>query len=227
MAHFVANRCHTPGRPGDPSGAVAAVRPGPQPGGMAVEAPQAGRVATWLAGTWRSCTWNSADRQIIVEVFPPGHRRALRLLDRQIIVEIGGGSEPSSNWRIRPEPPVPCRNEIGVETRRRAIDPAVFAGISRLARRAGSSGARLGPARLPPGSGGATAAPPRDEGRPRLTFISSIRWRHRDPQSSTMICRFAELHLALGRVQKGSSRPVLFRGPRAHAENLTSLCNEQ
>ena len=55
----------------------------------------------------------------------------------------------------------------------------------------GSSGSRLGPARLPPRSGEATAAPPRDEGRPRLTFISSIGWRHRDPQSSTMICRFA------------------------------------
>jgi serine/threonine protein kinase len=40
-----------------------------------------------------------ANRQIIVEFFPPDHRRALRFLDRQVVVEIGGGSDPSSSWR--------------------------------------------------------------------------------------------------------------------------------
>src|SRR5262249_43763876 len=34
---------------------------------------------------------NGANRPIIVKVFPPGHRRASRLLDREVIVEIGGG----------------------------------------------------------------------------------------------------------------------------------------
>ena len=38
-----------------------------------------------------------ANRQIIVELFPTDHRRVLGRLDRQIIVEIGGGSEPSSS----------------------------------------------------------------------------------------------------------------------------------
>src|SRR6516165_9507141 len=63
----------------------------------------------------------SANRQIIVEVFPTDHRRALRLKNRQIIVEIGGGSEPTSRWRLRPEPPVLCRNEFGGEAGCRAI----------------------------------------------------------------------------------------------------------
>jgi hypothetical protein len=42
-------------------------------------------------------------------------------MDRQIIVEIGGGSEPSSSWRLRLEPPVLCRNEFGIEAGWRAI----------------------------------------------------------------------------------------------------------
>jgi hypothetical protein len=36
-------------------------------------------------------------------------------MDRQIIVEIAGGSEPSSSRRLRLEPPDLCRNEFGVE----------------------------------------------------------------------------------------------------------------
>src|SRR5262245_12131930 len=85
-----------------------------------------------------------ANRQSIVEVFPTDHRRALRLMDRQIIVEIGGGGELSSSWSLRPEPPVLCRNEFGVEAGWRAIASAISAGISRLARRAGRAGLAWG-----------------------------------------------------------------------------------
>jgi hypothetical protein len=85
-----------------------------------------------------------ANRQIIVEVFPTDHRRVLRLMDRQIIVEVGGGSEPSSSWRLRLEPLVLCRNEFGIEAGWRAIAPAISAGISRLARRAGRAGLAWG-----------------------------------------------------------------------------------
>jgi len=60
----------------------------------------------------------------------------LRLIDRQIIVEIGGGSEPSSSWRLRLEPPALWRNEFGVEAEWRAIASAISAGNPRLARRA-------------------------------------------------------------------------------------------
>ena len=102
----------------------------------------AGNANGSLAGTNRI----GANRQIIVEVFPPDHRRALRLMDRQIIVEIGGGSEPSSSWRLRPEPPAPRRNEFGVEAGWRADAPAISAGISRMARRAGR--VRIASARL-------------------------------------------------------------------------------
>src|SRR5438067_7729277 len=34
----------------------------------------------------------AANRHVIVELFPPGHRRALRFPNRQFIVEVGGGS---------------------------------------------------------------------------------------------------------------------------------------
>jgi hypothetical protein len=65
-------------------------------------------------------------------------------MDRQIIVEIGGGSEPSSSWRIRLEPPVLWRNEFGVEAGWRAIAPAISAGIPRRARPAGRAGLAWG-----------------------------------------------------------------------------------
>ena len=65
-------------------------------------------------------------------------------MDRQIIVEIGGGSEPSSSWRLRLGPPVLYRNEFDVEAGWRAIAPAISAGISRLARRAGRAGLARG-----------------------------------------------------------------------------------
>src|SRR5262249_24074482 len=44
-----------------------------------------------------------ANRQVIVELFPPGHRRALGLPDRPYIVEVGGGTDaPSLNYAPHP-----------------------------------------------------------------------------------------------------------------------------
>ena len=49
----------------------------------------------------------AADRQLIVEVFPPGHRRASRLPNRHVIVEIGGGTGALSQSNV-PDL-APCR----------------------------------------------------------------------------------------------------------------------
>jgi len=58
-----------------------------------------------------------ANRQIIVEFFPPDHRGVLGRLDRQIIVEIGGGNEPSSSLErtLGTADASPCRKrpEVG------------------------------------------------------------------------------------------------------------------
>ena len=84
-------------------------------------------------------TYTCANRQLIVEVFPPGHRRATSFLDRQDIVEIGVGSDPSSNVDVTPDTAVAEPQQGGDSAGWGAAIPTISTGNSRRAPRAGQA----------------------------------------------------------------------------------------
>jgi hypothetical protein len=136
----------------------------------------------------REPTKHDANRRIIAEVCPPGHREVSGAVDRQIIVGIGGGSGRSSSADItlniadaRPDRRQ-CRGSC------RTIISAISAGISRPTPRAGGAGsARAGSPAVK--KDGAAAHPSPDESRSRPPLISAMCCRRRDPLNFAMNCR--------------------------------------
>src|SRR5262249_33612742 len=131
-----------------------------------------------------------ADRQRIVELFPPTHRRASVVTSRQRIVEVGGGCSAPFRVEVMVRAAVPLRQQPFSNVGLAAAIRWILAGNARPPTLREARPMAV-PNRQGPGMEQATDTSPRDKWRWRPPFVSTMRCRVSRPSGSTMRCRSA------------------------------------